>query len=141
MRRFAAFGVLLVLACASSGGGETPPARTVDESHPGYSTYRQYCGACHGVFADGKGPVAPLLTPPPFDLSRLGERYGMPLPRAEIARFVSGERPVRAHGPTDMPIWGDRLLEGVPESAGKTFGKRGRILLILDYLESVQRVE
>jgi hypothetical protein len=113
-------------------------ARQINEDHPGYRDFRGYCGACHGIFADGNGPVAPVLTTPPADLTRLGERYGMPLPRSKLMPFIDGRAAMRAHGTREMPVWGKVLH---PDQAGSTEREmmvRGTILVILDYLETIQ---
>lgn len=136
--RGAAWLVSLALPFAALAGDE--PARTIDEQQPGYAEYRQYCASCHGLFADGKGPVAPVLKTPPADLTRLGERYGMPLPRNKLLPFIDGRDARRAHGTREMPVWG-KVLYGDLSSGGREreMAARGTILVILDYLESVQR--
>lgn len=135
MRR-AVTGSLLLAACAW-GAAEPGPGR-LEDGHPAYATYRQYCASCHGIYANGQGPLAPVLRQRPPDLTRLGARYGTPLPKPMLAEFIDGRRPVRAHGPGDMPVWGKQMLLGMPEGPGKTAGQRGMVLVILDYLESVQ---
>jgi hypothetical protein len=81
--------------------------------------------------------VAPVLTVAPTNLRTLGQRYGMPLPKQELMGFIDGRRPVVAHGSREMPIWGVRLYEDVPSLTPEA-RKRGAILVILDYLESIQ---
>lgn len=103
----------------------------------GYAQYQQYCASCHGMLADGRGLVAPVLTVAPTNLRTLGQRYGMPLPKQELMGFIDGRRPVVAHGSREMPIWGVRLYEDVPSLTPEA-RKRGAILVILDYLESIQ---
>jgi len=130
----AAAALALVFTLA---GGVTARAADDVRIEEGKAFYRQYCSACHGLDADGKGPLASVLSPPPTDLTLLGDRYGLPLPKARIAEFVDGRREVRAHGSSDMPVWGKRMNEG-PPSPGADAHTTGTILLILDYLESVQ---
>lgn len=127
----------LLVPCAATAGDE--PDRALNEDHPGYHDYRQYCAACHGVFADGKGPVAPVLKTPPADLTRLGQRYGMPLPRNKLLPFIDGRDALRAHGTRDMPVWGKVLERDLTGNRGREMAVRGTILNILDYLESIQR--
>ena len=93
--------------------------------------YTRYCSSCHGLDADGHGPVASVLARPPTDLRRLGERYGRPLPADRIARWVDGREDVAAHGTREMPVWGERFR--APES-----GLDPRIRAIVAYLDSVQ---
>jgi len=120
-----------------AAAAETP--RSVDEEAPGYHEYRQYCASCHGVFADGKGPVGPVLKTPPADLTLLGARYGMPLPRNKLLPFIDGRDERRAHGTREMPVWGKVLYEDMSGGRQREMAVRGTILLILDYLEGVQQ--
>jgi mono/diheme cytochrome c family protein len=111
--------------------------RIIREEHPGYPYYRQYCASCHGVFADGLGPVVPALRTRPPDLTRLAEKYGTPLPQAAIRDFIDGEVMVRAHGQTDMPIWGRQLRRELP--ATPVPAKKLILNVIVDYLAAIQR--
>lgn len=131
------FGTALALVVAASVASADSD-RKIDEDHPGYRDYRQYCAACHGVFANGEGPVAVALKTPPADLTRLGERYGMPLPRAKLIPFIDGRDAKRAHGTREMPIWGKILMEDQRGGTEREMMVRGTIIVILDYIESVQ---
>jgi mono/diheme cytochrome c family protein len=126
---------LVALAAASALAAPAQP----DAASPGRASYRQYCAPCHGVAADGHGPVAPTLKEQPMDLRKLGQKFGMPLPKARLVEIIDGRNMVRAHGTSDMPVWGERLIQGVPPTAGKEFFKRGTVLVILDYLETLQQ--
>lgn len=130
----AAAALTLGLVLALDGARAAEDDVRIEE---GKALYRQYCSACHGLDADGKGPLATVLTPPPPNLTLLGDKYGIPLPKSRIAEFVDGRREVRAHGSSDMPVWGKRMVDG-PPSPGSDAHTAGTILLILDYLESVQ---
>jgi len=131
---------VLTLLLVTAGAHATSPHR-VNEDHPGYRDYRQYCASCHGVFADGNGPVAPVLKTPPADLTRLGARYGMPLPRAKLIPFIDGRDGKRAHGTREMPVWGKVLIEDQRGSTEREMMMRGSLLVILDYLETLQNLE
>lgn len=72
----------------------------------GQELFGRYCAACHGVNGAGDGPVAAALQPPPADLTRLRERYGEAQPLRHIIAAIDGRRPVRAHGDSAMPVWG-----------------------------------
>ncbi|HEY2388912.1 MAG TPA: HAD-IC family P-type ATPase [Candidatus Binatia bacterium] len=67
--------------------------------------YRRYCASCHGIDGRGDGPVAPVLTIPPTDLTRL--EAGVP----ELMREIDGRSMRRAHGTAQMPVWGE-VFEG-----------------------------
>jgi len=68
-------------------------------------------------------------------LRRLSERYGNPLPEKRIAQFIDGRAEVEAHGPRDMPVWGERLNT---ESAGDERRTRALIAKLVTYLQSIQ---
>ncbi len=141
-------GALALLLALALGIPVAAPAaasseRKIDEDHPGYATYRRYCSNCHGVFADGQGPVAPILEIPPADLTRLWAKYGDPLRKDEIAAYIDGRARVASHGPGEMPVWGERLYEYLPEDDTedvevKNWARSVLIMRIVDYLEAVQ---
>ncbi|RIL00892.1 MAG: hypothetical protein DCC71_18290 [Proteobacteria bacterium] len=106
--------------------------------HPGKAPFEQYCASCHGVAADGKGPVAGELKKQPEDLRKLHEEFGTPLAKPRLREVVDGRDMPGAHGTSDMPVWGDKLLAAVPPGAGNEAFKRGTIFVILDYLETLQ---
>jgi mono/diheme cytochrome c family protein len=106
-----------------------------DEVAQGRAIYLQYCASCHGMAADGKGPLAPILTTPPANLRLLAARYGNPLPEDQIARFIDGRADIKAHGPRDMPVWGTQFF---PEAQGAESGVRFLIARLVAYLQSIQ---
>jgi mono/diheme cytochrome c family protein len=125
----------LALLGASLVNGQTEP----DALESGARLYQAYCAACHGVSGRGGGPVAASLVVAPPDLTRLGKRYGLPLPREQLARYIDGRADVAAHGPREMPVWGEVLYPGESEKSGpREAARSGTIRLILDYLESIQ---
>jgi mono/diheme cytochrome c family protein len=104
----------------------------------GRSDYLRLCASCHGVTGDGRGPVASVLRRPPADLRHLGERYGVPLQADRVAAFIDGRADVAAHGPRDMPVWGERFSD--VQVDGKTAQEvaRERIAALIAYLNSIQ---
>lgn len=103
------------------------------ESFRGRDAYLRYCSACHGEAADGKGPVANVMTPPPPALTRLRSKFGHPLGTRFVA-YVLGTAIPRAHGTSDMPVWAANLA-GPDGSEGEA---AGRIWRIAEYLQSIQ---
>ena len=88
--------------------------------------------------------MASYLTVPPADLTRLSEATQGRFPATDVYRIIDGRRTVRAHGGSEMPIWGDRyraeVLAGTPLPAGVSADAivHGRILSIVFYLDSLQ---
>jgi mono/diheme cytochrome c family protein len=119
-------GLLLIAAAG--------PA-VADEVAEGRALYLQHCASCHGLSADGNGPMAPSLTTPPPNLRRLSDRYGNPLPEDQIAQFIDGRADVKAHGPRDMPVWGKRFYS---EGQGNERQVKDLIAKLVVYLQSIQ---
>jgi mono/diheme cytochrome c family protein len=125
------FGLLVVGSMAGTATGGT------HDVAQGRALYLQYCASCHGRNADGKGPVARALSTPPANLRLLWERYGNPLPEDQIARFIDGRADVKAHGPRDMPVWGEVWQN--PKSPAGEHKVEERIAQLLAYLQSIQK--
>jgi mono/diheme cytochrome c family protein len=119
-------GLLLITVTGSDAADEVAQGRAI---------YLQYCASCHGLAADGDGPIARTLSTPPANLRRLSERYGTPLPADQIARFIDGRADVKAHGPRDMPVWGKRFY---PEAQGSERQIKVLIAKLVAYLQSIQ---
>ena len=75
---------------------------------PGKLEYQTSCAACHGLLGDGKGPFAPALKSRVPSLTTLAKQNGGVFPVARVYGMIDGREQVAGHGPSDMPIWGDR---------------------------------
>jgi mono/diheme cytochrome c family protein len=128
MKQPFAVPIVLVATALVAFAARTPPKGGGAE---GRVLYGRYCASCHGIAADGHGPVASVLTRSPSDLRRLGDRDGRPLDADRIARWIDGREQVLAHGTREMPVWGDRFH--APEG-----GIDPRIRAIVGYLETLQ---
>ena len=139
MRSSLAIGVMGALVTAAALGamqpasGQKPKPRVDPQSGP--YLYRVFCASCHGETGKGDGPVADLLKRPPGDLTQIARRAGGNFPRDAVIRTIDGRTLVPAHGPREMPIWGDRLkiTEGQSEKV-----IQDRIAAIASHLESLQ---
>ena len=100
----------------------------------GKELFLRHCASCHGEDGKGNGPAATALKNPPADLTRLRLMHGGQFPRAEIMHFIDGERPVPAHGPRHMPVWGEIFRDEQGDSAA-----RMRIHSLTAFLESIQQ--
>jgi hypothetical protein len=94
--------------------------------------------ACHGIEADGNGPIAPYMTPRPTDLRRIAARRGGVFPHAKIQAWIDGRDPIASHGTREMPIWGAAFREETELDQLSETRVRGRIVLLVQYLESIQ---
>ena len=120
--------VFVMLGASTAAGGER------EKVAQGRALYLRYCASCHGLTGEGDGPVARSLTTPPANLRQLSDRYGNPLPKDQIARFIDGRADVKAHGPRDMPVWGERFYE----ETGSESAVKDRIAKLVAFLQSIQ---
>jgi mono/diheme cytochrome c family protein len=136
--------IALSLACVAILAGiilyfATQPTEVV--AVQGRDLYLRYCASCHGISGQGDGPVAAALQPPPADLTRLRGRYGEQHPLRQAIAAIDGRLPVRAHGASAMPVWGEVIERemkdqriGWPQA---TTVQRER--LIAEYVMTLQR--
>jgi mono/diheme cytochrome c family protein len=107
----------------------------------GRDLYMRYCASCHGNSGTGDGPVAAALEPRPADLTRLRERYGEASPLRQTIAAIDGRQPVRAHGNSAMPVWGEIIEREMKERKigwpHATTIQRER--LIAEYVMTLQR--
>jgi hypothetical protein len=82
--------------------------------------------------------MAAELKTRPADLTLLAKKYGSPLPKQKLLEFVDGRSMPRAHGSAEMPVWGENLLGRVPPGPATEAHKRASLLVILDWIESLQ---
>ena len=134
------FGVPLVLIAAQIVGAAPQGARveptTALALSAGRDTFRQFCGPCHGVDGKGHGPIAPILTVPPTDLTSVSRRNTgvFPLATLEGLLTVAARLQTAAHGSEAMPIWGQtfRAIDNSQTLA------QARVVNLLAYIESIQ---
>lgn len=69
----------------------------------GARLYADFCAVCHGDDLRGDGPMAPILSVPPADLTALAA--GGVFPVFDVARRIDGRDPLLAHG-GEMPMFG-----------------------------------
>lgn len=109
----------------------SPPAR-----EDGARVFRTWCASCHGLGAQGNGPLAPMMKRVVPDLTQIAAGNGGVFPAARVRRIIDG-REVQAHGDSDMPVWGTAFRtsgSGLSEPA-----VRARIDALVAYLESIQK--
>lgn len=135
---------LLILAVLLPGPALDAPARAQAPEAPaqgdeavGAAIYKANCASCHGAKGQGDGPMADQLRYAPPDLTRMAARNRGRFPAELAQRVIDGRDPIKGHGGTDMPIWGDAFLES-------RFGYsreqvKERIRLLVRHLETLQR--
>lgn len=125
--------MLLVAATLSPGA----PTEAADDA-AGRTLYRRLCASCHGIDGRGDGPVAPALGERPADLTTIARDNDGMFPALGVATAIDGTTMPRAHGVSDMPVWGE-VLAGPAPDATDAAKARDAILLLTDYLRTIQR--
>lgn len=102
----------------------------------GKSMFKQYCAACHGADAKGRGPATPTLNMRVPDLTTLTKRHDGKFPYEYVENVLRFGPGFSAHGSPEMPVWGPifQYLENYSEAA-----VRQRIKNLCDFLESIQQ--
>lgn len=136
MERFGISRGVLVAVLLAAEATLVPGVRAMD---PGQELYLRYCGACHGPGGRGDGIAAPLITPRPPDLTTIAKRNGGEFPMGAVLAKIDGRQMMAAHGTREMPIWGERFEAEASEPVRRHAEARGKLLLIAEYLRSLQR--
>lgn len=129
----------VALAVTAAGATADVGAAASAVAQAGHDYFETYCAACHGTDAKGSGPAAAALSEPPPDLTRIAERRGGAFPMVELAALIDGRASPRAHGSREMPVWGEQFAQEVPQEAQQSEIVRGKVLMLLVYLQSIQR--
>jgi len=111
------------------------PARHTSASS-GTEMYSTYCAACHGKDGRGGGPVAAALKVRPSDLTILARQNGGKFPSLQVARAISGEAGISAHGSKEMPVWGPVFMSMSHQHESIV---NLRVANLTDYIKSLQQ--
>jgi mono/diheme cytochrome c family protein len=131
-----------VVACLGDGSSRDAVSYTQSLPESGYEWFRTYCASCHGVSARGDGPVADELKTQPTNLARIAARSDGEFDALRVARYIDGRTELAVHGTREMPVWGRRFDDRTGEAlVEETRLGPGPILLIVEYLRSIQETE
>jgi mono/diheme cytochrome c family protein len=128
-------GAFVLLAGSAAGGGARVDPALASMGEPYFAAY---CASCHGPSGEGDGRAASKLDPPPADLTRIAARRGGAFPDGEIAKCIDGRFDALESGARDMPVWGQRFGESVPEAGVGESLARGKIAVLVEYLKAIQ---
>jgi len=96
--------------------------------------YNQYCVACHGSDLKGNGSFpAPYRVPP--DLTTLARRHAGRFPDAYVSKVLRNGMVLPAHGPAEMPVWGEEFKASDRLDAAQV---TARIRGLTEYIKSLQ---
>ena len=131
-----AIGAAAVAHAQQSGSA----AQSVDV---GKYEYDRHCAVCHGLSGKGDGPYIELLKSGTVlpNLTELTKKNNGVFPSEHVVETIDGRWPLRAHGPTDMPIWGQvyrfQSQNLSPNNDREAFA-RDKILALTDYVYRLQ---
>jgi mono/diheme cytochrome c family protein len=120
--------LLLLLVGSAAYGGEDA----------GRSLYLRYCASCHGRDGRGDGPVAPALGQKPTDLTQIAATHGGEFPFVAVCEAIDGTRTPRAHGVSEMPIWGEVFQSDPASPLEQQILASGKVLSIARYVRMLQ---
>lgn len=115
------------------------PAAAGSSDDAGKLLYMHYCSSCHGEDGRGNGDLAAILRIEPADLTQLRKTGGKEFSYLTLLQSIDGRKAVRGHGPSDMPVWGEVLSAGDEAPVGEQLQSAGKLLLIANYVESLQQ--
>ena len=102
----------------------------------GESLFAAYCTSCHGPSAEGDGSMAESLRVKPTNLTLLARDNGGEFPFERTKKKIDGREPVKGHGSSDMPIWG-QVFTKTDESATEE-KVRDKVAALTHFIRSLQ---
>lgn len=120
-----------------------PRVAAAEGNDPGKDLYVQTCAPCHGLAGMGgiaeTGPVAAFLKTAPPDLTQLAKNNKGDFPFIRVMEVIDGRQMLsRAHGTTEMPIWGEVFSKSGGRRSQGSEVVAGRVLLLTEYVRSIQ---
>jgi mono/diheme cytochrome c family protein len=126
--------VAVVIAAPAPERGRDASAARQTSVVDGSTVYRVYCASCHGEYGRGNGAVAVFLRRRPADLTQIAKRNKGTFPVERVYQLIDGRQAVKAHGDSQMPVWGDAFsLAGADEASIKA-----KIEALVKHLDSIQ---
>jgi len=129
-------GVAVVMSASVGVGAVEEETADVARTGMGEIVFKGYCRSCHGSEAKGDGPVSEYLNVKPANLTAISERNDGEFPFDKVFKAIEGGKPVRGHGNSEMPVWGDalkKIRDGQTEEE-----VREKITDLVHYLWSIQ---
>jgi len=112
------------------------PQPSAADGVAGAYAFRTHCASCHGADGKGEGPMAASLRFQPPDLTLIAKRNGGSFPVERVQRIVDGRSPLKGHGGSDMPIWGDAFKNA--DTGYDEAHVKARVQSVVDYLKTIQ---
>jgi len=129
----AALAAFTVAPASAQTPGAAPP---VESRVGGSSVFKTYCASCHGETGRGNGAVAIFLRRRPADLTQIAIRNKGTFPADRVYQMIDGRQVVKAHGESQMPVWGDAFARSGTDSDERAI--KAKIDALVEYLQSIQ---
>ena len=107
--------------------------------------YQISCAVCHGDDGKGEGSISKYYNKRAADLTVIQKNNNGVFPFDRVYEVIDGRQTMAAHGPGDMPVWGDVYsARGAAFSFGYANLKdlesftRGRIIALIGYIYTLQ---
>lgn len=131
-----AFAVAALAALAGATFAAEP-------SKLGQQEFRNSCATCHGEQATGSGAFGGMLVVRVPDLTVLSKKNNGIFPFVRVYETIDGTQALKAHGASEMPIWGQRYrVEAAKHYVDLPYDERAfvraRILALTEYLSTLQ---
>lgn len=131
---FKYLSIAMTLLSVAAGGVAAQDAKA------GAEIYQNHCATCHGIDAEGQGPMAGVLVIKPSNLAKLSAGNGGVFPTELVVKRIDGREPLVSHG-SPMPVYGF-FFEGSDQSiktpSGQPILTSQPIVDLVAYLMSVQ---
>jgi len=105
--------------------------------------YDSHCAECHGLSGKGDGAYVRLLRSDTVlpNLTELSKKNGGVFPFTRVYQTIDGGMRIKAHGSTDMPIWGQvykRQSRNLNPIYNPEVFAQDRILSLIEYIYRLQ---
>jgi mono/diheme cytochrome c family protein len=136
-------GAIIASITISANVGVSYAQKAPEKFDFGKREYESQCAVCHGKLGKGDGPYAGIVDTRIADLTTLAKKNNGVFPFQKVYEVVDGRQTVKAHGPRDMPLWGNRYLAASRDAAfdvpyDPEAYVRTRILALTEYVNRLQ---
>ena len=111
----------------------------------GKHEYTVSCAFCHGDSGKGDGPFIKYYNKRAADLTVIQKNNNGVFPFDRVYRVIDGREVQAAHGPQDMPVWGEAFTQeaqgwysGFGTSKDLESFVRGRIIALIGHIYTLQ---
>jgi mono/diheme cytochrome c family protein len=109
----------------------------------GRNEYRVNCMVCHGEKGKGDGSYGELLKTRLPDLTTIAKRNAGVFPFSNVVKTIDGREMPKAHGSSEMPIWGQAYnVKAAEYFQGQAYDPeafvQARVLALVEYIYTLQ---